>query len=362
MGLSELLALQRLKENSHGKTLPSVETIEEEIQQKEIIASSETYPLAQAFDSGLAEVIIKKKNIILDASMFTSYMACARLFNFVYNMQLIDIDGKGNSLEAGSIAHAILEIFYTNLINGFSRSLSIAAGMTAGEEYYFGCLDCKQSKCIKHKKSDPYLGCKNVPMESDKYEVGYNWIVKTMEEYFQHTMSDPYIPLESESVKGKVLYEDDEIRILWKAKIDVIVTNSNMKPTSMDHKTRKIDRKMGDINNQFMGQCLIMGTNNVIVNKIGWQKSLKPAEKFVRETMSYTYDRLAEWKNETLPTYVYKFLHSIDLDRWDPNNTHCENRYGFCDFYEVCRVDRSLREGKLKELFMVGPKWDPSNE
>jgi len=362
MGLEELLALQQLKKDSHGKTLPSIEAIKETIQQIQTITPPETISLEQAFDSGLAEVVIKKKNIILDASMFTAYMKCARYFNFVYNMQLIDIDGKGNSLEAGSIVHAILEIYYTNLINGFSRSLSITAGMIAGEEYYFGCLDCKQNKCIKHKKSDPYLGCKNVPLESDKYIVGYNWIVKTMEMYFQHYMSDPFIPSESETVKGKVLYEDDEIRILWKAKIDVVVNVGQPKTVSMDHKSRKIDRKMGDIDNQFMGQCLIMGTNNMIINKIGFQSSLKPAEKFVRETMSYTSDRLNEWRNEILPGKVYEFLSSIDLDKWDPRFTSCQNQYGFCDFYEVCRLDRGLREGKLKELFMVGPKWDPSNE
>lgn len=344
MGLEELLALQRSQ--------PIKPTIEP-------IISTE---LIETLSSPNIEIIIKKKNIILDASMFTSYQACARLFNFVYNMQLIDIDGKSNSLEAGSIAHAILEIFYTNLINGFSRSLAIAAGMTAGEEYYHGCLDCKRESCTKHKKSDPYLGCKNVPLESDKYEVGYNWIVKTMEEYFAHTISDPFRPLESESVKGKVLYEDDEIRILWKAKIDVVIDNGLPKPISMDHKTRKIDRKMGDINNQFMGQCLVMESNNVIINKIGWQKSLKPAEKFIRETKSYTYDVLNEWRNEYLPSGVYRFINSIDLDRWEPNNTSCETKYGFCDFYEVCRLDRGLREGKLKELFKVGPKWDPSNE
>jgi len=331
MGLAELLALQNQK-SSNILTSPNI------------------------------EVIIKKKNIIFDASMFTAFMKCARYYDFVYNMQLVDIDGKSNSLEAGSIVHAILEIYYTNLINGFSRSLSIASGMAAGEEYYFGCLDCKKELCNKHKKSDPYLGCKNVPMESEKYEVGYNWIVKTMEQYFFHYTSDTFNPLESETVKGKVLYEDDEIRILWKAKIDVIINAGLSKSISMDHKTTKIDRKMSDLSNQFMGQCCILGTNNVIVNKIGFQSSLKPVDKFKREMFSYTSDRLDEWKNVILPNEVYKFLNCIDFDKWEPRLTSCQNQYGFCDFYEVCRLDRGLREGKLKEMFKVGPKWDPSNE
>lgn len=314
------------------------------------------------------EIVVKKSSVILDNSMFSSYDTCARLFDFTFNMQLIDIDGKSNSLEAGSLVHVILEIFYTNLINGFSRTLSVAAGMAAGEEYYHGCLDCKKSTsekflCLRHKKSDPYLGCNNIPLDSDKYVVGYNWIVKTMEQYFDHYMADPYTPIESENVKGKVIYEDDELRIMWKAKIDTLIdTHQLNKPISMDHKTRKIDRKMTSINNQFIGQCVVTGTNNMIVNKIGFQQSLKPEDKFKREMMSYSYDRLNEWRNVVVPSTVYRFLQSIERNEWLPTFTSCETKYGFCDFVPVCSLDRSLREGKLKEMFKVGPKWDPSNE
>lgn len=345
MGLKELLEVQeRLKIN------PSATKLIKEIQ------AIPSFPPEM-------EVTVKKSSVILDNSMFSSYETCARLFDFTFNMQLIDIDGKSNSLEAGSLVHVILEIFNTNLINGFSRTLAVAAGMAAGEEYYYGCLDCKKNVCLKHKKSDPYMGCVNIPLDSDKYVVGYNWIVKTMEQYFNHYMADPYTPIESENVKGKIIYEDDEIRIMWKAKIDTLIdTHQLSKAISMDHKTRKIDRKMTSINNQFIGQCVVTGTNNMIVNKIGFQQSLKPEEKFKREMMSYSYDRLNEWRNVVVPSTVYRFLQSIERNEWLPTFTSCETKYGFCDFVPVCSLDRGLREGKLKEMFKVGPKWDPSNE
>ena len=95
-----------------------------------------------------------------------------------------------------------------------------------------------------------------------------------MEEYFDYYKSDFWVPLEIEVVKRDVVFEDDNIRVMWKAKLDEIVDTSQA-ILPMDHKTMKQNRETIDLNNQFIGQCFVMKTRSMIKNKIGFQKSFK---------------------------------------------------------------------------------------
>lgn len=348
MGLEELLALK-----NRNKTSETLQAIREEGLPSEV------------------EVTIKKSNIIIDNSMFSTYQACPRLFDYRYNRQLVGLNGKGNSLEVGSIMHKILEVYYGNIIKGFKRELAISNGLTAGQEYYFGCKQCKLASVggtdiiancdIPEHKKEPIIGCDNTPLDSDKKNIGYNWVIKTAEQYFEHYKNDFWIPIDTETVVGKVLYEDDNIRILWKAKLDMRVdTNNGIFPC--DHKTMKQNRQMLSLNNQFMGQALVCGTRNVIINKIGWQTTLEPKEKFIRGIQSYSFARLIEWQSLTLPNKIYEFLGSMESGYWGPNFTHCESKYGNCFFHEVCEAEPNMREETLKMYFKVGQKWDPTNE
>jgi hypothetical protein len=182
-----------------------------------------------------------------------------------------------------------------------------------------------------------------------------------MEEYFDYYKNDFWIPLEVEVVKRDIVYEDDNIRVMWKAKLDVIMdTNQAILP--MDHKTMKQNRDTIDLNTQFMGQCFVMKTRSVVINKIGFQKTLKPEQKFFRPIITYTADRLLEWQSEIVPTYAYRLLEYTESGFWPPDYSRCEGKFGLCVFNEVCRVDRNMRETELNVNFVVGPKWDVGNE
>jgi len=332
-----------------------------------------------------------KKNIIIDASTITTVESCGRLADFRFNHQLVSVRGKSNSLEAGSIVHKVLETYFKAKIEGWNREQCIAAGITAGEMYIRGCPYCTDfqvthgddtnitigetalfhesehrctSKCILkpqcgHEPNE-YPSVKNMPMESDSREIGWKWALATCEQYFDFWKNDYWVPLEVEVLKGKVLYEDDMIRILWKAKLDLIAdTNQGIYP--VDHKTAKQRRKLLSLNNQFIGQCLVMDTRGMVVNHIGFQTSLKPEEKFTRELMTYSIDRLIEWQSEILPYWAYKFLEYSEDGYWPPNFTHCENKYGHCAFKNVCEADPLMRGDQLRLEFVKGPKWDPTN-
>lgn len=301
-----------------------------------------------------------KKNIVLDATMLSTIMGCGRLTDFRFNHNLQSLNGKSNSLEVGNIVHKYLETYYRNVINGFPKSESHASGLVAAETYARGCPQCVARTCEKHPTFE-YQGVRNTPYEPSKpYEVGWKWVLETCEQYHQYYRNDYWVPLEVEKVKGEVLYEDDEIRILWKAKFD-LTADSNQGIYPIDHKTMKQRRDTLSLNNQFIGQCILQRSRAVIINKIGFQKTLKPEEKFERAMVSYSAKRLIEWQSTILPYWAYKLIDFTENDYWPPNFDHCDNKYGTCAFKEVCEADPDDREREIKLNFIVGEPWYPTS-
>lgn len=284
------------------------------------------------------EVMVQRKNVVLDATMLSTLMGCARLADFRFNLNLVSVNGKSPSLEMGSIVHTILEYFNRAIIAGASRSNAIEAGFVAGRN-----MAANPKEIVNCSPQD--------------IELAFN----TMEEYFDFYKNDFWIPLAVEEVRGEILYEDDEIRVLWKAKFDAIVdTNQGIFPE--DHKTMKQRRDSIPLNNQFMGQCILLKTRQIIINKIGFQTSLKAHEKFTRPIMTFPSDALIEWQSEILPYYAKIMLLYGESGYWPPNFTHCENKFGACNFVDVCKANPNLREDELKRAFIVGTPWDPTNE
>lgn len=318
------------------------------------------------------EILTKKKNIILDATMFTTLMSCGTKYDLTFNnnFESIHVHGKGNNLEIGSIIHKVLEVYYKNIINGFGKYDARMSGLAAGEMYVRGCAYCSNYVSVDNSKPEcghsinEYPGVINTPQESSTKpsRTGWKWALETCEQYFDHWKNDSWVPLEVEVVKGKILYEDDEIRILWKAKLDLTAdTNQGIFPC--DHKTMKQSREKIALNNQFIGQCLIMGTRSMIVNDIGLQTTLKPEEKFKRVVMSYSADKLIEWSSEILPYWAYKLIEYNESGYYPPNYTQCESKFGVCHFLkDVCELDRGMREESIKINYIKGLGWNPTND
>jgi hypothetical protein len=116
------------------------------------------------------------------------------------------------------------------------------------------------------------------------------------------------------------------------------------------------------LNNQFIGQALIMKTRGVFVNKVGFQKTLKPQEKFTREIVPYSSESLLEWQGEILPYYANLLLMYTETGYFPPNFSNCDGKFGNCIFMDVCKSNPSMREEELKINFKVGPEWNPTND
>lgn len=319
----------------------------------------------------IVDITAEKKNVILDATILTSLMGCPRLADFRFNHHFQSINGKSNSLECGSIAHMFLEYYNRAVIHGVKREQAIQLGFAAAETYIRGCTGCtgfipteEIPKPPCGHKINEFPGVKNTPRDSQTTPhkiTGWQHVLDTMDQYMTFYRNDHWVPLEVEIVKGEVLYEDDEIRIMWKAKLDLVAdTNQGIFP--VDHKTMSQRRDTNSMNNQFMGQCLIQKTHRVMINKIGWQTSLKPEEKFTRPPVNYSTPRLMEWQTETLPYYAKLLLMYAETGHFPPNLTHCEGKYGNCAFIKVCESDPPMREEVIKQLFVVGPEWNPTND
>lgn len=309
-----------------------------------------------------------KKNVILDATVLSTIMGCGRLTDFRFNHNFQSLGGKSNSLEVGSVVHKFLEVYYGSVIKGLPKSQAEGFGFAAAELYIQGCPSCTDFESTTeltkpecgHKPND-YPGIFNTPKENEGYLVGWHWALDTCQQYLDFYRNDFWVPIATEIVKGKILYEDDEIRVLWKAKLDWIVdTNQGIFPC--DHKTMKQNRETVKTNNQFMGQCLVMETRAMIKNNIGFQKTLKPEEKFKREMISYSGHVLTEWYSEILPYYAKALIMYHETGFFPPNFDHCETRYGKCAFLPVCASDPDERENVIKKMFFVGPTWNPTND
>jgi hypothetical protein len=357
-----------------------------------------------SIDTVVEKTMSGKKNVIMDSQILTSLMSCPRLTDFRFNHNLMSVGGKSNSLEVGSIIHKFLETYYKSQIQKLSKTQAQGFGFAAAELYIRGCKDCTDftpfqcltcegtGKDIKTGQSDnmdvtvikcsdcngtgqinkpkcghqvnEYPGVHNTPKESEGYTIGWHYALDTIQQYLDHYKNDSWTPIEVERVRGEILYQDDEIRVLWKAKLDTVMdTNVGSQPlVPMDHKTMKQNRNTISLNNQFMGQCILTNSRVLYINKIGFQKTLKPSEKFLRVPINYSAERLMEWQSETLPYYARLLLMYSESGHFPPSYTNCETKYGNCSFLPVCESEQSMRENEIKRLFVVGPTWNPTND
>lgn len=280
-----------------------------------------------------------KHNIILDSQVLSSLMSCGAMTDYTFNQDLQANGGKSVSLEMGSIVHAYFEFKHKALLAGLNKSQAIAQGMTAAMAY------AKNPDEVKNSTSED----KALAIDSClKYEEFYK--------------NDSWETVEVERVRSRQIFEDDKIRIIWKAKFDWIVNTFQVRGVGVDHKTMKQRRDTINLNNQFTGQCILTDQRFMIVNKIGFQKSLPLDQRFTRAVINYSDARLKEWSQEIVPYWAYKLVEYAETKFWPRNYTHCENKYGFCRFKEVCEANPNMREEIIKLNFYKGKKWDIGNE
>lgn len=273
--------------------------------------------------------------IAIDSTKLNAFQLCERKYDFVFNQSWAPLE-KPDYLEKGDLIHQMLKPYY---ILRRSRS-RWASNKRTHEDVIKACMRIGEYAAIQ------------MQLHPDDVE-------ETMfqfQEYcrfYEHDGWDRIIAVEQAG--SLVLYEDDKLCVIYEMKPDLVLQLDNgILP--VDHKTAKQRKEPSRLANQFIGYCWGLHCNNITINKIGFQKTLKPNERFQRYTLSYPDDVIQEWLENTLD-WVSRLLHNNERGYWPANLTSCDKWAG-CVFQTVCVKEREAREYELRRRFEVSEKWD----
>lgn len=180
------------------------------------------------------------------------------------------------------------------------------------------------------------------------------------EEYSKFYRYETWEPTNVEQPFSKVLFDSEDLMILYEGIVDLTVKIPNVPILPVDHKTQSRKQDPEALNNQFMGYCWALDCFSFVVNQIGFQKTLEPKDRFRRPTLSYTRDQLAEWVENTI-YWTHILMGYIDHNYWPKNFTSCDKFYG-CAFTKICGADPLGRERRLLQFFKEGEPWKPTKE
>lgn len=295
------------------------------------------------------------RTIALDSQILNTVAACGRKANleFLKNWRPTE---KAEALEKGDLMHRMLAHYY--------RARQAKRG------------DVR----IVIEESEQIARVAAVEMDLTDSTVDEN--IGQFKQYALYYQNDGWVPLEVERPFSKVLYRrDDEVvwrvgdvvategtpgargtvvkeglQILYEGVID-LVADTPHGVFVVDHKTSSRRGTPTKLSNQFMGYCWATGSNNFIVNKIGFQKSLSEKDRYERPFLSYNQPILSEWAEQAI-YWTRVLVNYIDTGYFPPNFTSCD-KYSGCIFQKVCEAIPEVREFKLMTNFYVGEPWSP---
>lgn len=294
------------------------------------------------------EILKTKANIILDASKIDLYETCPARYNFRHNHNRVlpkSIKPQGrNALDLGSLAHSGLEVYYKLLGEG---------------SHYDDRMQATLMK-IRELSSNPETS----NSEPEEIEI----LLSAVEQNLDYWRAEDENSLEILAIETPFAYElfsDDSVRIIISGKIDLLCNfrgignNASYQSLPIDHKTFSRDSILLRKSNQFINYCNAVGSNYLIVNRIGLQKSLKAEEKFKRLPLSYDPLYIASWKDNLTKMILNEYLTSVATNEWVEKPTSCNKFNRICEYYDIC--DSSGEESKIFKLennYVDSEVWD----
>jgi len=275
-----------------------------------------------------------KEIMVVDSQRLNTIQSCAYKYDLAFNHDYIPVL-KEEFFERGILMHMILEHYYKGVKSGgFTRPLLIKESIATGE-----------------------AAAVDMNIQSEEVEE----VNRVALEYFEFYQDEKFEVLEVERVGSKVLYEDNNLVILYETKIDLIVRIQNVEVLPVDHKTYSKRGPISTLSNQFLGYCWMLNVRNLMINRIGLQKTIAPKEKFLRPITSYALPVIESWVRNT--TWWCLQLHKFEQDgTWPQNFTSCD-KYAGCIFQQVCACPEETRDWKLSQMFEKREEpWDVGKE
>lgn len=277
---------------------------------------------------------MSKVNIVFDMSKYDLFQLCEARFNYRHNLN-IGLPGKPEQMERGSLIHVGMEVYYQALQNKTPYDEAVNKALSKMRESGVVATDLDNEVI--------------------------NRAIDVAEEYFDYwRIADQ--GFEINHVEQPFMYElfaNDEVRIFLTGKIDLIVSDNKYTNEPYDHKSYDRTYQVGRLNNQFRNYCVVTGSNYITVNKIGFQKTLKPHEKFVRTKLTYDPLMLDEWKKNVTMVLMHKYLACVAENHWPMNETSCEKYNRRCEFYEICDSSGvAAKNYKINSNYIKLEPWD----
>ena len=286
------------------------------------------------------------KILNVDSQIINNIQSCARKAQLanVYNLQPFE---REEALEKGDLMHKMLEVYY-------SLKLDYEPNRTKGtwkelvEEAKIYPLGDPVQRAIE---AGTYFASKmeiEVPVIEE--------VMQQFEAYCEYYRHDQWHPLHVEKVGTEIIYQEPDLIVAYNFKVDLVAEKGNITDVPWDHKTGKRRQEPSSLSNQFIGYCYCCKSDNIVINKIGFQKSLTPAERFNRYVLTIDKARLEEWRKNTI--YWTIQYDQMQADNFYPMNLTSCDKYAGCIFRKVCETDPENRDWKIRKDFQEVPKWD----
>jgi len=277
----------------------------------------------------------KKINITLDATMLDTFMSCARKYFYRFELRR-ETPTKPKALDKGGIVHIGLETYYKSLRDGKDFVFSMNAAQMA-------------VRLALAKDSD---------LSTDEGRLCIDTVEENLTYWKNADVNLRILGVEESFIY--ILYEDDKFRIVMIGKIDLRFTDRQYENCPIDHKTYSRDFPVLRKTNQFLNYATSLNSDFLFVNRIGFQTSLKPNEKYKRIPLSFDEQFRNQWKDNVIK-WAMRFYDCIIDNDWPMNDTSCTKYNRICEYYDVCDTSGDdTRDYKLQAGYKLAEVWDVS--
>lgn len=171
--------------------------------------------------------------------------------------------------------------------------------------------------------------------------------IKVFMDYCMYYKGDTWKVLEVESAFSTIIYENEQLRVLFEGVIDLIVEDEHFGHMIVDHKSIQRENHPNQRTNQFLGYTYVTKTNTLLENRLGMQKTKSVPERFTRPLHSYSDDNWIEWIN-SVEYHVNRLDEHIQKGYYPSSFSHCHN----CVYKELCNI------GSEKDRqFSIDTRW-----
>lgn len=292
---------------------------------------------------------MSKTNIVFSASSFNLWEWCECKYNYAHLLRkTLPPDQKPLPLDRGTLGHIGMEVYFNALGKGIHFNDRIHSSLLKIKQV---ASDPAQSN-LDIKEELPVLlsafeqSCELFRFEDEHFEI---LAVETPFDY--------------------ILFEDDYIRIIISGKVDLLVNKPSIggevayTNLPYDHKFVARDFPVDRTDNQFINYAAVTGSNYLIVNKVGMQKTLKPEEKFKRIPLSFDPLFIQQWKDNVIRVVIDEYLPARLRNYYPMRFTNCRKFGRLCEFHPVCNSSgEDAKRFKLDSMYVDREKWDKYSE